>query len=156
MLSSSKQSIVHSLIRWPLSFFFVDVHILVLLKILHCHMQIDLQTVCKHFFKINIWMLELLSYSFVNQINIQLIKCSCCISCYIDLYKVLCTLGKTKINVARISSVAEWVVFLVLAILEQESELKVIFLLNSVLLTEKLNQFYSVSVSNKIVKFDVS
>lgn len=96
MLSSSKQSIVHSLIRWPLSFFFVDVHILVLLKILHCHMQIDLQTVCKHFFKINIWMLELLSYSFVNQINIQLIKCSCCISCYIDLYKILCTLGKTK------------------------------------------------------------
>ena len=96
MLSSSKQSIVHSLIRWPLSFLFVDVHILVLLKILHCHMQIDLQTVCKHFFKINIWMLELLSYSFVNQINIQLIKCSCCISCYIDLYKVLCTLGKTK------------------------------------------------------------
>ena len=97
MLSSSKQSIVHLLIsRWPLFFFFVDVHILVLLKILHCHMQIDLQTVCKHVFKINIWMLELLSYSFVNQINIQLIKCSCCISCYIDLYKVWCTLGKTK------------------------------------------------------------
>lgn len=96
LYSSSKQSIVHSLIRWPLFFFFVDVHILVLQKILHCHMQIDLQTVCKHFFKINIWMLELLRYSFVNQINIQLIKCSCCISCYIDLYKVWCTLGKTK------------------------------------------------------------
>lgn len=66
------------------------------IKVLYCHMQIDLQTVCKHFIKINIWMLELLRYSFVNQINIQLIKCSCCISCDIDLYKVWCTLGKTK------------------------------------------------------------
>ena len=57
--------------------------------------------------------------------------------------------------VARISSIAEWVIFSVLAILEQESEL-IVFSLNSVLLTEKLNQFYSVTVANKIVKFDVS
>ena len=57
--------------------------------------------------------------------------------------------------VARISSIAEWVIFSVLAILEQESEL-IVFLLNSVLLTEKLNQFFSVTVSNKIVKSDVS
>lgn len=150
MLSSSKQNIVHSLIRWPLSFALLIFIILVLQKILYClHMQIDLQTVCKHFFKINIWMLELLRLTLVNQLNILLIKCSCCINCsrfvqgfmHIAWARLCCPHFFNSRMTSRMSNLLspsntrtrKWVKS---------------FLLNSFLLTEKLNQFYSVMQSS--------